>query len=151
MARQLDRVLSVFGQSSTRLFIVDCISKNGNSINKEDLIEKVMSQTQVQRQSVRKHLRKMVEKGELVMAGEVVTLRDPVQVIPAPWESWSIIGIPLAIIFLSWAILNEIFPGLFSFMRVNFIFIFAMSILTVYCLAVNARDIFAYFKRIRRT
>lgn len=140
MARQLERVLSVFGQSSTRLFIVDCISKNGNSINKEDLIEKIMSQTQVQRQSVRKHLRKMVAKGELAIDGEVVTLRDPVQVIPTPWESWSIVGIPLAIIFL-----------LISFMQGNFFFIFGMSILTVYCLAVNARDIFAYLKRIRRT
>lgn len=140
MARQLERVLSVFGQSSTRLFIVNCISKNGNNINKEELIEKVMSQTQVQRQSVRKHLRKMVAKGELVMDGEVVTLRDPIQVIPAPWESWSIVGIPLAIIFL-----------LISFMQGDFIFIFGMSILTVYCLAINARDIFAYLQRIRRT
>lgn len=138
MAKHLGKILGVFGQSGTRLLIIDHISRNGNSMNKELLIEKVIAETKIQRQSVRKHFRKMVAKGELIINGENVTLKNPVNVIPKPWESWTIAGIPLAAIFLT-----------ISLWEGNLMFRLGMVILTAYCVIINARDILVYLRKVR--
>jgi hypothetical protein len=134
-----DKMLNLFGyHSKTRLFIIDCISKNGNHINKEDLIEKVVNQFQIQRQSVRWHLRNMLLRNEITINTSNISLKDPVNLIPSPFESWRIIGIPISIVLL-----------LISFSEKNQIATIIATAFTTYSFAIHIPNFITYFKRIR--
>lgn len=137
---RLENFLTALGHSSTRLFIIDTISKNGNKINTEDLIDKAMAATKIQRQSIRKQLLRMIEKGELLKNGNEVSLVSPTEVIPLenPLESWTIIGIPLSLVFL-----------LISLTQNNLFFQLASIVFTLYAVVIKTKDIVAFLKKIR--
>lgn len=135
-----DKMLTLFGyHSKTHLFIIDCITKNGNHINREDLIEKVVNQFQIQRQSVRLHLRNMLERNEITINGaNKIRLNNPVNVISSPFESWKIVGIPLSGIFFGISILFQTDP----------LPILIATIFLIYSFAINIPSIITYLKRI---
>lgn len=134
-----DKILNAFGHGSTRLLIIDTIAKNGNSIHDEDLIEKVGTTTKLQRESIRRQLKRMELKGEITWENEKVSLLNPVEVISQPLGTWPVIGIPIGIIFLIISFLFEINP---TFQLASIIFI-------LYAFAVNIREIIRYLKKTR--
>lgn len=147
MAKHLERIFHAFGHGSTRLFIIDTIAKNGNSINSEDLIEKVMATTSLQRQSVRKQLSRMMKKGEILRNGNNLSLQTPTEVIPHenPIESWTIVGIPISLVFLS---ISLIFPSI-GMSQNNLTFQLSSVAFTAYAVAVKLREIVTYLRKIR--
>lgn len=141
MAKLQQKLLNVFGQSSTRLVIVDCITKNGNRIGYEDLIEKVMSQLKIQRQSVRWHLRKMIQRNLIERNGDRISLKDPVEIFPSTIESWPFAGIVVSLILF-----------LVSYLLPNVLATLIAVVFLVYTVAVNIRlrSLVSYLKKLRR-
>jgi len=139
MKSSLAKVFSAFGHCSTRLFIIDLITKSSNSISYEQLIKKVTVERKVKRDAVRWHVRKMLARQELVKNGNLLHLKQPMKIIQneAPWEAWSIIAVPTSVILL-----------VISLLEGHAGFRIAASTFLIFTVAIHVRDIQQYLRKL---
>jgi len=136
-----ERLLDFLGRDhgrSTRFLVHSYISEHGNKVEKERLIDFVMSKQNLKtRKSVLYHLGKMLEAKVLRENGLYLSLEDPLT--PSPLESWRIIGIPLSTSLL-----------IISFLEQNTVFMIGSFIFTVYSFAICFEELVFYYRRFKK-